>query len=162
MVSFVCGTLLVDLLPAVLGYQLRHPEPFLPLPLPLGSRMQFRATSKPSAPPGPGKGTPLKHLSPRSVFYLYVLWMRNCTWSRVGTYLELLRKSRGCRTAAMKLGWSSGSSTWGSSFGAFLNLITLKGVGLSESSPRALAISMEGHPHELLFSVGLQNQKKKG
>lgn len=105
----------------------------------------------------------LKHLSPLSpcsVFYLYVLWMRNCTCSCVGTCLELPRQPRGCRTAAMKLGWSSGSSTWGSSFGAFLKLVTLKGVGLSESSPRALATSMEGHPHELLLSWAAEPEKK--
>lgn len=32
LIALVCGTLLVDLLPAVLGHQLSHPEPFLPCP----------------------------------------------------------------------------------------------------------------------------------
>lgn len=62
----------------------------------------------------------------------------------------------------MKLGQSSGSSAWGSSFGPFLKLATLKGVGLSESSPRALATSTESHTRAptLCWAAGPEKKDK--
>lgn len=62
----------------------------LPAPGQWGAPQGHLQTSSSSRP----RVLPLKQLSPLppcSVFYLCVLWMRNCTWSRVGICLVLPR-----------------------------------------------------------------------